>query len=78
MQFPRPVIAQVDDSDAERRQDVGDEAPVTAPPQELGAHDRGPKAAREHQELIEAVGKLVGCGVIGVGAEGRMPPSSIH
>ena len=48
---------------------VGDEGPVTSPPEGLRAHDGGPLAARRSQEPLDP-GEKLGClHVIGIPTE---------
>ena len=77
MRLAGTVVTQVNYLDPERGQHVGDETPVTTPPQDFGAHDRGVESAGEHEELVEAVGKLLGGNVVGICAKGGVSPRLI-
>jgi hypothetical protein len=77
MHLAGSVIAEMKDFHAERRQDVGDDPAMTAPPEHLGAHDCGAKAVSEHEQVVQPSGKLLRSGVIGIGAECRMAPPCI-
>ena len=72
-----PVGCDVLDGPAGRDQPVGDQAPVTMPPQSLGAHDRGRGGGRVLGEVLECGGEGVGQRVIGVGAEGVVLPAGV-
>lgn len=71
------IIAQVNHLHPEHGQDVGDEPPVTAPPEHLGAHDDGAKAGGQHEELVETLGKFLRADMVRIGLEGGMPPAEI-
>jgi hypothetical protein len=77
MHLAGSLIAKMKDFHAERRQDVGDDPAMTAPPEHLSAHDCGAKAVGQHEQVVQPFGKLLRGGVIGVGAECRMPPACI-
>jgi hypothetical protein len=50
---------------------------MTTPPQELGAHDSSPESVGEHEEIVQADGKLLGGYVIGIRSERGMSPRLI-
>jgi hypothetical protein len=56
---------------------IGNHAPVTTPPEDLGAHDRGPETVGRQHELDQAGGELLGVDVIGVAPKGRVPPGGV-
>jgi hypothetical protein len=57
---------------------IGDDPAVAAPPHRLGAHDRGRLAAREREQLGEAVAKLGGERVVRVVLERRDSPRVVR
>ena len=63
---------------AERGEHIGDQASVTAPPEQLGAHDRCGRSASDHLELEQSGGELLACQVVGVCAERRMLPRVVR
>ena len=74
----RALVANVHHRHAQRRQHVGDEPAMTAPPEDLGAHDGGAKTVRQHQQFEQPVGELLRRDVLGVGAKRRMPPGEVR
>ncbi len=71
-------IHDMDDSRAKGNHDVGDDAPMTAPPDRLGAHDRRPEPPRDHQKCLETPGEFLAGDIVGVSSEGRMSPPGIY
>ena len=70
------VAHQVEDVAATGEEIVGDDPPMAAPPDGLGAHDRGSALTGEAHKLVEAGGELVREGVIGVIVEALVLPIS--
>lgn len=77
MQLAGTLIAQVKHVNAESRQHVGDDTPVTTPPEKFSTHDGGSKSTREHEELIETIGEFFGGDVIRIRSKGGMAPGLI-
>ena len=63
---------------AERHEHIGNNSPVAAPPQKLGAHDRGAHSARQNKKLFQTFGEFFGARVIGITAKRRVRPGSIE
>ncbi len=69
-------IPDMNDAGAQRDQHIGNDSPMTAPPEDLSAHDGGPETPGQHQELEQASGKLITVEVIRVTLEGRVAPGA--
>ena len=57
---------------------VGHQAPVAAPPQRLRAHHRGATSRGQRQQLVDAERELGAQRVIGITAEGVVPPCAVR
>ena len=66
----------MNDAGAQEHQHIGNHSPMTAPPEDLSAHDRGPETPGQHQELEEASGKLITVQVVRVALKGWVPPGT--
>jgi hypothetical protein len=71
-------IQDVDHTRTEGDQHIRDHSPMAAPPEDLRTHHRCTETPRHHQELEKAGRKLFTVEVIGVAAEGRVPPSGVR
>jgi hypothetical protein len=69
------LVSEMLDAHAEGCEDVGDDATVAPPPENLGAHDRRAKSAGDHHQIEESVRELLGRDVIGIPAKGGVSPS---
>lgn len=78
MQYGRFLPADVPHLDPNRRQDVRDEPPVAAPPEEFGAHDGGPQSLEGRQQLEQPVGEFITLDVICVGAKSGGTPGRVR
>jgi hypothetical protein len=64
--------------DALHAQRIRDECPVTAPPNCLSAHYRGPKMGCNFEQLVLAVGKLRAGDIVGIAAKRRVAPCEVR
>src|SRR5690606_4755605 len=71
------LVDDVTDGNAPRDQHIGNDPAMAAPPDRLGAHAGRPGGIRNREELGESLLELAGCHVIGIGPEGRVPPSGV-
>jgi len=69
-------IPDMNDADAQGHQHIRNHAPMTAPPEALSAHDRGPETPGQHQELEKASSKLITVQVVRVALEGTVAPGT--
>ena len=63
---------------AERHEHVGDDPPMTAPPEHLGAHDHRAQPFGQHEELEQPLGELLARDVVRVAAERGMSPGVVR
>lgn len=78
MRLNAPRIQDMNHLCAEGDERIGDHAPVTAPPENFRAHDRGPKTPRRHHELEETPCKFFTGHVVGVTLEAWLAPSGVR
>ena len=63
---------------ARGQQVVGDDAPMTAPPHSLGAHDGGTMLDRQCAQFLQSVVEFLGPGIIGIVAEAEVLPVGVR
>lgn len=71
------VIENVQHFEPAHTQRIGDQRPVTAPPERFCAHDRSTLAPRELRERSERSSELRAVHVIRIAPEGGVPPGSV-
>ena len=71
-------VSKMVDPVPDRREHVGDDPTMTAPPEDLGAHHGDPNCVRDHQQLEQPVGKLLTRHMIGVSAKRRVSPGTVR
>lgn len=56
---------------------IGDDAPVAAPPNGLGAHDRAPVLGAQDPQARKAYGEGLRQGIVGIVAKATNPPIGV-
>src|ERR1017187_9616793 len=64
--------------DAADAEHIGDQCPVTTPPQGFRAQQRGPQATGELEERAHAVGKLRAVNMVGIASKRGIAPSGVR
>ena len=71
------VVAEMDDLNTQGNEDIGDEPPMTAPPEELGAHYGRPQSMGKHEQLKQSASEGLGRQVVGIAAKRWMSPAGV-
>lgn len=70
-------VKNMDDGAAQRGQGIGNDASMTAPPQDLGAHDDSPESLRQHDELTQRSREFFTHGIVGVAPKCGVTPGGV-
>src|SRR6185503_8553968 len=71
------AIADVKYGNAEGDEHVGDQSPMTSPPQQLRTHHGSAQSVCEHEQLLEPLGEFVAGDMIRVAAKGEVAPAIV-
>src|SRR5437899_9927293 len=71
------AYAEMEHAPAADQQRVADQAPVTAPPLRLGAHQAGAALASARLQMVQCAAEAVAAHVVGITAKGAMLPAGV-
>jgi hypothetical protein len=72
-----PPVKNVNDGRTLGDENIGDDSPMTAPPQNLGAHDGGPESLRQKGELTQRCREFFAHGIVGVALKCSVTPGGV-